>query len=114
MPHLKSLIKTPRKASWVDAANRHPSMLSYDCEPILGKNVRGTTDVAICTRGSVKTHSPQIGIRLAMELQKKVDATAVAQGRATLLLANFHAPHLKPVVVSCFFREGNQLVISCT
>ena len=101
MPHLQKLIKTPRNTSWVDAANRHPSMLSYDCEPTLGKNVRGTTDVVICTRGSVKTFSPQIGIKLAMELKKKVDSAAIAQARATLLLANFHAPHLKPVVVSC-------------
>ena len=102
MPYLKSLICVPRDLFWVDAANHHPSMLSYDSEPILGKNVRGTTDVAICTRVSVKTFSPQLGVRLALVLKKRVNTAAVAQARATLLLANCHAPEMKPVVVSNF------------
>lgn len=101
----------PEDACWVDAANDDPSMLSYDSEQILGKKVRGSTDVAICTRNSVKTYSPQMGIRLALKLKKELNLAAVAQARANLLLANLHCPDLKPIVVSNP-KSDNQLKAS--
>ena len=74
-------------------------MLSYHSETVLDIKVRGTTDVAICTRTSVLGYSPQLGLKVLFELKKSAGKEAATQARITLFLANLHSPNQRPIVV---------------
>ena len=100
MPHLRAILQPKsRDLTWVNAAVTEPSMLSCCSETILDINVRGTTDVAICTRLSVLAHAPQIGLKVLFKLKKSAGKEANTQARITLLLANLHSPKERPIVV---------------
>ena len=107
MPYLRNTIKIPsRRAAWVDAAVNKPSMLSYHAEHVLGMKVKGTIDVAVCSRASVASTSPQLGLLLLMELKKGESSNVTVQARATLLMASLHSPESRPILVSlCFYNS---------
>ena len=100
MAHLKGTIKPKaRDLTWVNAAVTEPSMLTYYSEATLGFIFRGTSDVAICTGRSVLDMSPELGLKVLLELKKLKGREAFTQARATLLLANLHSPEERPIVV---------------
>ena len=55
-------------------------MLSYHAEHVLGVKVKGTTDIAVCSRASVASTSPQLGLLLLVELKKAESADATVTG----------------------------------
>lgn len=101
MPHLRKIINLgSRSTEWVDAANRHPQLLSYDGLETLGRNFRGTTDVLVANRSAVRALQPERGMRLLFELKKEVTKSDVIKAQARLLLANLHSPDSRPMMVS--------------
>lgn len=84
----------------MDAANRHPQLLSYDGRETLGRNFKGTTDVLVADRAAIRARQPGLGMRLLFELKKKLADSDVIQAQASLLLANLHSPETRPMMVS--------------
>ena len=101
MPHLQTSISLgSRELSWIDAANHHPHLLACDAHLSLGRNFRGTTDVAVCNKTAVKGNVPALGLRLLYELKKgSVSRDSVTRAIASLMLANIHSPSLRPMLV---------------
>ncbi len=100
MPHLRRAVSLSSETDWVDAANEHPHMLSYDGVETLGCSFKGTTDVLVATRSAIRAFKPWLGICLLFGLKKKLSEPDVREAEACLLLANIHSTEIRPVMVS--------------
>ena len=81
-------------------------MLSVHAEHVLGVKVKGTTDVAVCSRALVASTSLQLGLLLLTKLKKGESSDATVQAQATLLMANFLSPASRPILVSLRFCKS--------
>ena len=100
MTHLPQIVSVDtRRYQWLDAANHSPTLLNYDGSVSLGRKLRGTTDVVVAKRDSVKGLSTKAGLVLLFELKKKVNRASVLEAQLSLLLANLYSPSLRPVMV---------------
>ena len=107
IPHLRQTISLgSRSTDWVDAANRHPQLLSYDGLETLGRNFRGTTDVLVANRSAIRARQPGLGMRLLFKLKKVIKDSDVIHAQASLLLANLHSPDTRPMLVSLELGPG--------
>lgn len=99
--HLSSSISLgSRQLTWVDAANRHPQLLTCDAHLSLGRKFRGTTDAVVCSRSAVSGNVPALGMHMLFELKKgDIIHDDVIQAMVSLMLANLHAPSLRPMMV---------------
>ena len=101
IPHLRSSISLgSRDLTWIDAANHYPQLLACDAHLSLGRKFRGTTDVVVCNRSAVSGNVPALGMRMLYELKKgTISRDHVIQAMVSLMLANIHAPSLRPMLV---------------
>ena len=107
MPYLNSCLPFDKRAyQLVDAANKHPKMLSVSSlADELGYEISGTTDVAFVLRHAARINQPANGLRIVFELKKKRDNSNHFQAMITLLLSNLLSCPLKPIVVLTDLRE---------
>ena len=73
MPYLNTCLPFNKRAyQLVDAANKHPNMLSVSSlADKLGYEILCTTDVAIVLRRAAQINQPANGLRIVFELKKK-------------------------------------------
>lgn len=76
-------------------------MLSIRGMDLIGRNLSGTTDVAVVTRQARLINQPQEGLEIILELRKSpLDSNNLYRARACLLAANVHSAGLGPIMVS--------------
>lgn len=107
MPYLDKCLPFNRQAyQLVDAANKHPSMLSVSSyADKLGYEIVGTTDVAVVLRPAAQIDQPANGLRIVLELVKERDDRKHFQAMITLVLSNLHSCPLKPIVILTDLRD---------
>lgn len=106
MSYLQQTINFKNRAlAWIDG-NKHPGMLNYPGAAIFGRNFKGSPDVVVATRTAARTDLPNIGLRLLLELKKKICKQNVFQSCGILLAANLHCPDFAPIVVRDFPQMG--------
>lgn len=73
MPHLNTCLPFDKRAhQLVDAASKHPNMLSVSSlADKLGYEILGTTDVAVVLRRAAQINQPANSLHIVLELKKK-------------------------------------------
>ena len=73
---------------WIDAASCHQHLLRCSASSGLSRNLRETTEVAICHQGAAAGNVPQLGLCFFLEVRKgSISDSDVTQAMAALLLA---------------------------
>ncbi len=111
--HLKTFISLGNEeCTWIDAANSYQQLLTTNAITSLGRNFRGTTDVAVCDRRAVDAKMPAAGLHLLFKLKKSdISSSNISQAMASLLLANLHSAQWRPMMVRIHFSYHIPLVV---
>ena len=106
MTHLADMIKlSSRNMKWVDG-NKHPGMLDYPGADIFGINFKGQPNVVAALRPAVEDGTPNRGLRLILELRRRIAQSNAFQAYEIVLAANLHCPDLAPIVVSLYSGQN--------
>lgn len=99
---------------WLSARREQPDLLTSSNQEgqLYYQEISGTTDVAIVTRASMDGMVPSAGLCVLFELKApgNMGDDAVYEAAAQLVLANHHAPKLRPVVVLTDLRDSWRLL----
>ena len=90
MSHLASIINLPETMEWYNAQNEK-NFLTVLYNDLLPFGIRGTTDVAIIDKTYIRDNIHSSGIRLVMELKKKVIKSNIYQAAVELIVADLHS-----------------------
>ncbi|GIM14505.1 hypothetical protein Vretimale_17440, partial [Volvox reticuliferus] len=67
--YLNRMVPPPAGQEWYDSAAKR-NMLSCNL-PSAGIELKGTSDIALCTSAAVKGNLPELGLRIVVELKKE-------------------------------------------
>ncbi|GIL80279.1 hypothetical protein Vretimale_17451 [Volvox reticuliferus] len=106
--YLNRMVPPPAGQEWYDSAAKR-NMLSCNL-PTAGIELKGTSDVALCTSAAVKANLPEHGLRIVMELKKDKAKFNPYQLATELVAANVWSPGLKPIAVMTDLMDAWQLM----
>ncbi|PNG99714.1 hypothetical protein TSOC_014500, partial [Tetrabaena socialis] len=104
MEYLKGILGTPAGQAYHDCASTR-NMLSCQL-PGTGYNLKGSTDIAICTSAAVESNIPATGLHVLFEVKETKAAFSTFQLAAELLAAHVWTAHLQPIAVMTDLMDG--------
>ncbi|GIL80246.1 hypothetical protein Vretifemale_9422 [Volvox reticuliferus] len=106
--YLNCMVPPPAGQEWYDSAAKR-NMLSCNL-PMAGIELKGTSDVALCTSAAVKGNLPEHGLRIVVELKKDKAKFNPYQLATELVAANVWSPDFKPIAVMTDLMDAWQLM----
>ncbi|GIL80247.1 hypothetical protein Vretimale_17421 [Volvox reticuliferus] len=106
--YLNCMVPPPAGQEWYDSTAKR-NMLSCNL-PTAGIELKGTSDVALCTSAAVKGNLPELGLRIVVELKKEKSKFNPYQLATELVAANVWSPDFKPIAVMTDLMDAWQLM----